>query len=532
MPLPLPPSVLEPAPSTRERSAYARVVWPAAVADHAVIAGVASDPGEAAALVAEAHAALLDPDGGRPLPAPSAIGEAVARALRAAPSWQALADAAAGSPRIAGAATATLAPAIRAALARAAAGRTDGRGAGLSLAAARARLERARAAAAAAAAAATAADAAADATAANPDADDAALDAVEDAATAARAAARAAAADAAAASGAVDDAAAACQAAGAVAGRVDATGAGAVAGAVAAAAAAAGEALADGAALAGCGLAAAVGATSADEIPADVVDALRGADLRALLRLVGALRAALRAGRATRHLPGRDGVVGRDVGGLDRIGDLAPLARAALAGHLGTGLASLAALRLVQGSAPIVDRGGGHAHRGHVAVVVDLSDSMSEGGRATWARALALAVVLEARAEHRAAVLVTFDHAPRGAVLVDGPSGVADAVRLLCAAPGGGTDVAAALAASLAALRQLPRSGDAADVLLLTDGDWQADAVRAYPTAPGSPRLRVVAIGGAVPPGISPAIAESWGVDVVDGAAGTTAAVTIARAVV
>ena len=227
-------------------------------------------------------------------------------------------------------------------------------------------------------------------------------------------------------------------------------------------------------------------------------------------------------------------MVGRDVGGLDRIGDLAPLTRAALAGHLGTGLASLAALRLVQGSAAIVDRGGGHAHRGHVVVALDLSDSMSDGGgaRATWARALALAVILEAREEHRAAVVVTFDHAVRGTALADTPAGVADAVRLLCAAPGGGTDVAAALAASLAALQKLPRSGDAADVLLLTDGDWQAAAVAGYPTAPGSPRLRVVTIGGVAPPGISPAIAESWGVDVVDGAAGTTAAVTIARAVV
>jgi hypothetical protein len=528
---PLPATLTEPAPSTRERSAYARVTYPAALADHAALVDVASDPGEAAALVAETHAALVDPDGGRDLPAPSAIGAAVARALRAAPEWQALADVAAGSPRIAAEATATLAPAIRAALVRAQAGRTDGRGAGLALAAARARLERARAAAAAARAEADAAEAAADAVATDPAADDAALDAAEDAADAARAAADAAGRDAADAADAADRAGAACQAAGAVAGRIDATAGPAVAAAVAAAARVAGEAAADHAALAGCGLAAAMGADTPDEIPGDVVDALRGADLRALLRLVGALRAALRAGRATRHLPGRDGVVGRDVGGLDRIADLAPMTRAALAGHLGGGLASLAALRLVQGTAAIVDRGGGHAHRGHVAVVVDLSGSM-EGARATWARALALAVVLEARAEHRAAAVVTYSGTVRGTALADTPAGMADAVRLLCAPASGGTATGAALAAALAALRQLPRSGDAADVLLVTDGDWTADAVAGYPTAPGSPRLRVVTVGGAMPPDVSPAVAEAWTVDVVEGAEGERHAVSIARAVV
>jgi hypothetical protein len=524
----LPPAITEPAPSTRERSGYARVTYPAALIEHGAMLDVASDPGEAPALVAETHAALLDPDGGRDLVAPSAIGGAVARALRAAPEWQALADHAAGSPRIAAEATATLAPAIRAALARAGARAVDGRGAGLALAAARARLERARAAAEAARAEADAAEAAADAVAADPAATDAALDAAEDAATAARAAADAAGRETADAADAADRAGAACQAAAAAAGRI--TG-GDVAAAVAAAARGAGEAAADAAALAGCGLADALGADTPDEIPSDVVDALRGADLRALLRLVGALRAALRAGRATRHLPGRDGVVGRDVGGLDRIADLAPMTRAALAGHLGGGLASLAALRLVQGTAAIVDRGGGHAHRGHVALVVDLSGSM-DGARAMWARALALAVVLEARAEHRAAAVVTYSGTVRGSALVDTAAGMADAVRLLCAPAGGGTATGAALAAALAALRQLPRSGDAADVLLVTDGDWQADAVAGYPVAPGSPRLRVVAIGGAMPPGVSAAVAEAWSVDVVDGDGGTAAAVRIARAVV
>jgi hypothetical protein len=391
-------------------------------------------------------------------------------------------------------------------------------------------LEAARAAAAAALADADAADAAADAVAADPAADDAALDAAEDAATAARAAADAAQRAAADAGEAADRAAAACRAAGEAAGRVAAQGA-TLAAAVGAAGRVAAGLAADAAALAGCGLADAVGAGSPDEIPADVVDALRGADLRALLRLVGALRAALRAGRATRHLPGREGVRGRDVGGLDRVSDLTALARASLAGHLGAGLRSLAALRLVQGTAPIVDRGGGQAHRGHVALVVDLSGSM-EGARALWARALALATLLEARAEHRSAVVVTYSGTVRGTVLADSPQGVADAVRLLCGPATGGTATGAALAAALAGLRQLPRAADAADVLLVTDGDWQADAVAGYPTAPGSPRLRVVTIGGAMPPGVSAAVAEAWGVDVVDGDGGTAAAVRIARAVV
>lgn len=487
---------LDPAPSAVERGPLARLHWRAGLGVDPALSAVVVDGAMGAewpALIAETHARLLDPAGLRPLATPSPIGRHVGAALEATPAWQTLCDAAALHPGIARETTAALASVVRTAVVAAGAAKTDARATAGDLSTARARLAAARSAVDATR------KAGAKPTAAN----------LAEAVAAATAEERAA--------GAV----VAAEAAGERAGVSVAS----QAAAVAAIASQAGEA-ADGVrALIACGMGDAIGAATAGEVPDDVVRALTP-DVVKLMKLIGALRESLREGRASRHLPGREGVLGQSVGGLADVGDLTALSRAALSGALGAGMASLARLQLVQGRAATLEKGGGHANKGDVVVVLDQSGSMA-GARALWANALALAVVLEAQSAGRHAAVVTFDGAVRTTAIADGPTGTRAALRACLGAPDGGTNLRAALTAARDTLALMRRSGAPADVLLITDGDWTADALTGWPsTTP----LRAVFVGGDAP--AEARFTSSWSVNAVDGADGQASAVEIARTIV
>jgi hypothetical protein len=443
------------------------------------------------ALLAETHARLLDPAGVRPLARPSPVGAAVGAKLESHPSWVSLTDAAALHPGIARDAVVGLSSVIRDALATAGASTTDTRRTLADLDAAR-----------------TALDAARKARDANPSdlpLQRAAVDAAK----------------------AVERSEGAAQGADAMGARVGgALDADAVGEVIATVARAASERANGVRALSASGMGSALGCGDASSVPDDVVELLTP-EVAAMLRAVGALRLALRDGRTTRHLPGREGMLGPDMGGLDRVGDLTPLARASLAGLLGPGLASLERLKLIQGRASVTEKGGGKAHKGDVVIVLDQSGSM-DGARGLWANALALAVVLEARAENRVTAVVTFNGNVRASVIVDGPAGMRHAMAAICTAPKGGTRLKPALTQAAVCLAGMRRGGDPADVLIVTDGEWTADALDGggFDRA----RLRAVFVGGSAPEGAT--FASSWSLQSVEGADASAVAVEIARTVV
>jgi hypothetical protein len=495
---------LDPAPSSIERGAAARLHWRTGLGIDSDLRAVATDGAlspEWSAVLAETHARLLDPAGVRPLATPSPIGAAVGKALENDPSWAGLVAAASLHPYVARETVRDLAPLVRSAVVGADAAKLDSRRTLESLQDARKRLAEARARA-------DAAKAAGDA--------DGHVEALKDAVEASDAEQVAA--------GAYQQASAAADQVGQ---RI------AKQGAALASLLAASTQVADGlAAVMSCGLGHALGAHSAADVPSEIVEALTP-DVVALLQLIGALRSALREGRSTRHLPGREGMLGPDVGGLDRVGDARPLTLASLAGHLGEALRSLTLLQLVQGRAAVVEKGGGKANDGHVVLVLDQSGSM-QGARALWANALALAIVLEAAQQNRAAVVVAFAETVRGTVVVDGPTGLREAFALCCReSDGAGTNVAAALVAAREGLARLPMAGRAADVVLATDGEWGLAALAGWPTGETAPRLQAVCIGGDVPAGAEAVLDAVWHVDAsADVKGGGGLAVSIARTVV
>lgn len=495
---------LDPAPSAIERGAPARLHWRSGLATDSALAAIATDGNlspEWSAVLAETHARLLDPSGVKPLATPSPIGAAVGRALEADPSWPGLVAAASLHPVVARETVSALAPLVRRAVVAADAAKTDSRRALADLQAARARLAEARAASEAAKGA--------------------------DAATRAEALREAVAAG-----DAEQRASAAYQQASAAADRVEAQVAG-LAGQIAAVAAGAADDAAAIHAVMGCGLGHALGAASPADLPSDVV-ALLTPEVARILTLVGALQAALREGRDVRHLPGREGMLGPDVGGLDRIGDARPVTLAGLAGTLGKAAQLHTLIQLARGRAAVVEKGGGRANDGHVVLVVDQSGSM-QGARAVWATALTLAMLLEAQAQGRHAVVVTFAGGVRGRAIVDGPTGLRAAFALVCRdSDGNDTNVRAALDGALDGLQDLPRAGKGADVVLVTDGVWSASEVAAWPTGADAPRLQAVLLAGNPPAGLDRRIVRDvWTVDAaadVDG--GGDLAVQIARTIV
>jgi Mg-chelatase subunit ChlD len=219
-------------------------------------------------------------------------------------------------------------------------------------------------------------------------------------------------------------------------------------------------------------------------------------------------------------------MTGQAQGGLADVGDLTSLSLAGLGGHLGATFAALTRLALVESRADVVEKGGGNARNGDVVVVVDQSGSMS-GARALWAGALALAVILEARADDRRCALVTFDDIVRSSIVVDSPASLAAAVVALSTQSDGGTGLSGAMRAAVAALAAMPHGGDPADVLLVTDGAWSASALDAFPDRA---RLRGVFIGGSAP--AESKFASTWEIQATQGADATDLAVKIASTIV
>ncbi len=484
----------DPAPASIERSALARLHFRHAVTTDDEVARVVMPaeppnmPAELPAVMAETHATLLDPSGCAALPHPSPIASAVREHVTSRPEWQAIADAAAMHPSVARDAVVSLGQVILDAMAKSGA-KHDAARTLADLDAARRALEEARKRA-------TLPGATRDDLKASVDAKRAEERAEGEAAAMAAAASR------------LPDA-------------LDDAGLGRVVATIATKATATAEGIRV-AMVAGIG--AALGVDNPAELPQDVIDLL-SPRVVALLKLVGAMRLSLREGRSTRHLPGREGMLGPDVGGLDRVGDLMPLERAALAGLLGDHGAALARLRLVQGRASVVEKGGGRATKGDVVIDVDQSDS-TEGPRSTWIGALAVALLLEARAENRQVGVVTYSGAVRASVLVDGPTGLRAALAALCREPDGGTNTAAALIESGKLLRRMRKGGAPADVVILTDGAWEAtdldgaDLDRA--------RLHAAFVGGSCPPGAK--FASVWGI--ADHGMTTDKGVEIARVLV
>jgi hypothetical protein len=477
----------DPAPSSIERGATARLHWRHALHEDDALAAVATDgtlSAEWSAVLAETHARLLDPAGVRPLASPSPVGAAVGRACEADPSWPGLAAAAALHPSVAHKTTAALAPLVRGAVTRAGVARLDTRRTLADLREAREALEKARA--------------AGDLRAAVE-----AGHAVEKASSAHQQA---------------------CTGADALEDELTRAVGGDFLAHLAEGAAETAEGLRN---AMGCGLGAALGAGSASEIPNDVVDMLSRVEVRDLLKRVGALHAALREGRDTRHLPGREGMLGPDVGGLDRVADARPLTRVALSGGLGDAMRALTTLQIVQGRAAVVQKGGAKANEGEIGIALDQSASM-DGARALWAGAVTVAILLEARLQNRRAVLATFDGGIRDLIVVDGPTSMRAALVAVCReSDGKDTRVDVALAAMLKALRGLPQGGRRADALLITDGVWGAAQASAWPVGSDAPALRAVCIGGAIPSGVR--LAGAWSLEPGDD---DTVALVVAKSMV
>ncbi len=488
----------DPMPAACERGPVARLHWRHGLDVDAALASAVVDvptaPVEYSALLAETHAALLDPAGLTPLARPSPLGRAVGDALHAAPSWQALSDAAQAHPLIARESVVALSSVVLDALQAAGAkASTDTRASLAALDAARAALERARAAAKAAT---TSAEK---------------RDALRDSVAAQEATERASAAVA------VDDG---------IAHRTEDT-LGHVVGAAVARIAEEATARADAAHAFSAALGSGVGVGGAMPLSDDIVRALTP-KVAAMLRTVGALRKALSAGRAARHVRGREGMVGLTTGGLEHASDLTSLALAGLGGYLGTPFATLTRLALVESRADVVEKGGGIARNGDVVVIVDKSGSM-RGAREEWAGALALAVLLEARADNRTAAVITYNGGVLASIVVDSPASLAAAVVAIARTSGGDNNEHAALTEASAVLGRMPHGGDPADLLMITDGQWEAsnlDGVRGLDRA----RLRGVFIGGAAPEGAG--FASAWSIESTEGAEAGTLAVEIASTIV
>ena len=266
-------------------------------------------------------------------------------------------------------------------------------------------------------------------------------------------------------------------------------------------------------------------------LPDDLVDAVaRTPGLAAILRECGAIREAARSARVSPIVPGREGMVGPSTGGLRDVPDLRPLESAALAGGLGRAMQVAALVRLVGDRAATAAKGGGTGERGDVVVLVDRSGSMA-GSRETWARALALAITVDAVREGRRVAVSLFDDVATPAVVVRSVADLPAIVRTLSGGSnGGGTTVASALAEAHRALPHLRHGGRGADVLLITDGEIRDDEVTATSaTFPHGAKLRCALVETARTAPIPRAV-STWHVRA-DGGTGRAAAVSIAAAV-
>ncbi len=488
----------DPVPASVERGPIARLHWRHGLDIDADLAATVVDtpetPREWSAILAETHAALLDPSGSTPLERPSPLGTSVADALQRANAWPTLADAARAHPMIAREAVTALADVVLDALRKSGAKpATDTRRSLADLEAARAKLEATRAAQAAAKTSEEKRE--------TSRAVVAALEAEEraDAAVA------------------VDNG---------VSDRAgDYIDAASDDGAIEAIARHA-EEQAEANHVFSAALGSGTGVGGQLPLPDDVVKRLTKDVTRVMLQ-VGALRAALSAGRSARHVRGLEGVIGPTHGGLDRVADLTSLAQASLAGHLGAAHASLTRLALVEGRADVVEKGGGIARNGHVLVVLDKSSSM-RGARETWAAAVAITVILEARSDGRSCALVTYSGAVKASIVVDSAATLAQAVFAALEESRGSNNEHAALVEAVKCLGKMPHGGDPADVLMITDGQWVASNMDG--TGIERARLRGCFIGGAAPVGAG--FASTWSVQAAEGPDGMVEAVIVAGSVV
>lgn len=237
------------------------------------------------------------------------------------------------------------------------------------------------------------------------------------------------------------------------------------------------------------------GISSPLDVPMDLAESLgRSARVLEALRKAGAwLRAA--RGLKSHKLPGREGMLGPGVGGLEAVADLTSVERAAVAGMLGDGARLLSTLRLVTGRAAKTEKGGGEGQRGSIVIALDCSGSMMHAKRYEKAVAVTLALCLDRLQRGARAVVLPFDNRLRNAYA---PKDVADLLRSVTHEPwmpNGGTDgITSALNQAASRARDLD---DGADVLCITDGFWPSNWRRPRHLE----RLLVASIGGAEPPG-------------------------------
>lgn len=492
----------DPIPSSVERGPVARAHWRHGLANDeafaATVVDTADTPAEWSSVLAETHASLLDPQGSTPLPSPSPLGVAVSEALRGTEAWAPLCDAARAHPMIAREAVGELAGAVLDALKSAGAKPdTDTRVSLADLEAARRALDEARE--------------ALKRTNADPKATREQLRDAQRAVVDARAKEERAEANA------NRDAGIARRTGAALSSEeTEAIVAGL-------AAKAEGRAHALHAYSNAAGSGAGIGGSST--ISDAVVKALTP-EIVKILEKIGALRKALQAGRAARHVRGREGMKGQAHGGLADVADLTALALAGVSGMLGPEYAALTTLALVEGRADVIEKGGGIARNGHVLLVADQSGSTA-GARQQWIAALCLSVALEARADGRTVGLVTFSDRVTAEIVIDSPASFVAALKALTSPDYGGTDVRAALAAAARLLARMPHGGEPSDVLLVTDGAFDASEAAGFPE---TSRLRACFIGGSAPAGIK--LASAWEVRAVDGKEGDAAALEIAQTIV
>lgn len=484
---PMPVKITDPIPSTLERGPIARIHWRHGLDTSLDLFHEATkkdNSPEMPAIMAETHARLLDPDSCKPIARPSPMGLATVGQLSKLPEWQNLADSCACHPSIARDAVVSMAPHIRQAIIGAGAQATDSRK--LMDEAIRLRKAAEEARKAVLLTKEGKADVstpegrekmkAANDTARKAEGADAALQGAEMAASRIAASAKAGGGLAAALTRAADEAKETSQALNQIL---------------------------------TAGLGSALGMGSLQAAPDDLVK-LMTREVASMLRMVGALRLALRKGREAKHMSGRNKRVGRDVGGLSDMADLTSHTKAALAGAMGEDLSMLARFKLVRSRAGIHARKGAKAEKGDVLVILDQSGSMS-GDRERWAGALALAVILEAREDNRLPALICYSGDVRAHMVIDSPSKMRDAMQAICAGSGGSNNEHRAfLCAAREVLPKMKEGGSRADVLLITDGQWQSSNIRGVKLPEGI-KLRAVFIGGECPEGLD--LASAWSLD-------------------
>jgi len=196
------------------------------------------------------------------------------------------------------------------------------------------------------------------------------------------------------------------------------------------------------------------------------------AKLAKIIALAGRLQATARAKRATRSEYARS-----EITGVEQTGDIALLLPIELAG-LGHPVLCTDVLRRVTERTAMgyQVRGKDKTAKGPLIVILDQSGSMEDAGKDVWAKAVALAVLDAARAEHRAFGVILYQGNVTGVLQCCEPDKVSpiELLDLLSTSPGGGTDFVEPLMLALdwiagraAGTGKLAK----ADIVHITDGE-------------------------------------------------------------